>query len=179
MRLGRWLRSYSPLGVPVESLDAERNAAADAYARVEELTPGPERAAAWQAFALQTYGDRLLAACERSGVVAFETAPFAARCFRLAASGSPPERVPQWQEPVRTHAQLVGMREALETLRADLAGCDETRLAAIDAERHAVDLLWIERAPDTIRTGLGRHLQHALDLAYKLGAERALGQTRR
>jgi hypothetical protein len=175
VRLGRWLRRYSPLGVPVESLDAERHLVADAYARVEALPPGPERAAAWRAFALQTYGDRLLAACERSGVVAFETAPFAARCFRLAAGGAPPERVPQWQTPVRTHAQLAGMREALEVLRADLAGCDEERLAAIDAERHAVDLLWIERAPDTLRAGLGRHLQRGLDLAYGLGAERALG----
>jgi hypothetical protein len=175
MRLGRWLRSYSPLGVPVESFDAERNAAADAYARVEELAPGPERAAAWKVYALQTYGDRLLAACERSGVVAFETAPFAAGCLRFAASGSPPNRLPQWQTPVRTHAQLVGMRDALEALRADLAGCDDARLAAIDAERHAVDLLWIEHAPETIRTGIGRHLQHALDLAYALGAERALG----
>jgi hypothetical protein len=175
VRLGRWLRRYSPLGVPVESLAAERNAAADAYARVEELEPGPERAAAWRAFALQTYGDRLLAACEQSGVVAFETAPFAARCFRLAASGAPPERLAHWPTAERTHAQLVGMRDALEVLRADLAGCDDARLAAIDAERHAVDLLWIERAPDTLRTGLGRHLQHALDLAYALGAERALG----
>jgi hypothetical protein len=175
MRLGRWLRRYSPLGVPLESLAEERNAAADAYARVEELPPGQERAEAWKAFALQTYGDRLLGACERSGVVAFDTAPFAARCFRLAAGGTAPARLPQWQEPVRTHAQLVGMREALEALRADLAGCDEERLAAIDAERHAVDLLWIERAPDTIRTGLGRHLQRGLDLAYALGAERALG----
>jgi hypothetical protein len=175
MGLGRWLRRYSPLGVPVESLEAERNAAADAYARVDALAPGPERAAAWQAFALQTYGDRLLAACERSGVVAFETAPFAARCFRLAASGSPPDRVPQWPEPVRTHAQLVGMREALETLRADLAGCEQARLEPIDAERRAVDLLWIQHPPETLRSGLGRHLQRGLDLAYALGAERALG----
>jgi len=174
MRVGRWLRRYSPLGVPLESLAAERNAAADAYAMVEELEPGPARAAAWKAFALQTYGDRLLAACEPSGVVAWETARFAAACFRLA-SESPPARLPQWQTAVPTHARLVGARDALEILRADLAGCDDARLAAIDAERHAVDLLWIERAPDTIRTGLGRHLQRGLDLAYALGAERALG----
>lgn len=175
MRLPRWVHLVSPFGIPVDSLAAERNAAADAFARVEELAPGPERAAAWKAYALQTYGDRLLAACERSGVVAFETAPFAAGCFRLAAGRSPPGRLPEWRTPVRTHAQLVGMRDALETLRADLAGCEQARLDAIDAERHAVDLLWIERAPDTIRTGLGRHLQRGLDLAYALGAERALG----
>lgn len=174
MRLGRWLRGYSPLGVPVESLAAERSAAADAYARVDELPPGRERAAAWKAYALQTYGDRLLAACEGSGVVAFETAQFAAECFRLASS-EPSARLRHWPTPVRTHAQLAGMRGALEALRADLAGCDAARLDAIDAELHAVDLLWIERAPDTIRSGIGRHLQRGLDLAYALGTERALG----
>jgi hypothetical protein len=119
--------------LPVSVLHDLRCAAMDAYELVEELPHGPARGAAWNAYALQTYGDKLLVASHRPEFVSQDTAEMAGRLFaractwlerasRLAAEPEPAargaldDRLPTWYTPTRSQDQLVGMRATLETL---------------------------------------------------------------
>jgi hypothetical protein len=177
-RLLAWARG----DVPTASLDRERNRCVDAYDLVEQLQNGPRRAAAWAAFALQTYGDKLVGAARADGYVRSDSARLARDAYREAAAcldvartgaGRVPEAMPRWQTPIRSHDQLVGMREAVEALRTFIAfelGDDRApALASLDAELAKVDRFWIEHPPPEIRGALGDALLHGLDEAYALG----------
>jgi hypothetical protein len=145
-----------------------------AYELVDQLPSGPARAAAWAAYALTTYADKLLAAEGTSDVVA-EAYARAAACLDVARGGSGafPDTLPHWRTPVRSREQLVGMRDALDALRTYLAyelkDADPPQLARIDAQLARVDQLWIERPPPEIRGALGSALAIGLDEAYALG----------
>jgi hypothetical protein len=138
------------------------------------LPSGPARAAAWAAYALTTYADKLLAAAGGSDVVV-EAYACAAACVDAARGGGGrvPDALPHWRTPVRSRGQLVGMRDALDALRTYLAYelRDEhpPQLARIDAELARVDALWIDRPPPEIRGALGSALAIGLDEAYALG----------
>jgi hypothetical protein len=145
-----------------------------AYDLVDQLPSGPARAAAWAAYALTTYADKLAAADGRSDVVA-EAYARAAACLETARDGGSalPAALPHWRTPVRSREQLVGMRDALDALRTYLAyelrDADASQLARIDAQLTRVDQLWIERPPDEIRGAIGSALAVGLDEAYALG----------
>lgn len=177
-RLFAWARG----DVAEQSLAAERNRCVDAYELVDGLPPGPARQAAWAAYVLQTYGDKLIGASNVEGWVRPDTATLARASFRLAAGclaavqdggRGVPEAPPHWHTPIRSHEQLVGMRETLEALRTYLAfelGNDGApQLAPVDVELARVDRLWIERAPAEIRGGIGSALVRGLDAAYAVG----------
>jgi hypothetical protein len=144
-----------------------------AYELVDELPSGPGRAAAWAAYALTTFADKLLAADGRSDVVA-EAYASAAACLDAARNGGGAlPGLPHWRTPVRSREQLVGMREALDALRTYLAyelrDAEAPELARVDAQLARVDQLWIERPPQEIRGALGSALAVGLDEAYALG----------
>jgi hypothetical protein len=145
-----------------------------AYELVDRLPSGPARAAAWAAYALTTYADKLRAADGTSDVVA-EAYANAAACLDVArdGGGALPDALPHWRTPVRSREQLVGMRDALDALRTYLAyelrDADATPIARIDAQLARVDELWIERPPDAIRGAIGSALAIGLDEAYTLG----------
>lgn len=145
-----------------------------AYELVDELPSGPPRAAAWAAYALITYADKLLAADGRSDVVA-EAYARAAACLDVAHTGvgALPASLPHWRTPVRSREQLAGMRDALDALRTyvayELRDEHAPELSRIDAQLAAVDRLWIERPPPEIRGAIGSALAIGLDEAYALG----------
>lgn len=180
------LRSYFGNGMPVHGLDPLRARCVGALELVDTLPSSPARSAAWAAYALETYGDALLAACARDGYVDIETAPVARAAFVLAGTcvelarggaGDVPRSLPHWQTVPRSHDQLVGMREALESLRTYLAyelGGDDTQVARVDAQLAKAERLWIEHAPAEIRGALGDALANGLDLAYEIGRRRFL-----
>ena len=97
--------------------------------------------------------------------------------LRVAATH---DDLPDWLTSTRSQAQVVGMREALETLRTWIAAelvkhSTETRLlerlAGLDGRLEQVALLWIERPPAELRRGVGySSLTVGLDEAYRLGA---------
>ena len=181
------LRSYFRDGMSVQSFDSVRAACVGASDLVETLPVGPARAAAWAAYALETYGERLLQACARDGVVDFETSGIARESLLLAAAcvevahggvGDLPGSLPHWQTVPRSHEQLVGMRDALETLHTYLAydlGSEDPEVAPIAAQLAHVELLWIEHAPPEIRGAIGDALVAGLDVAYDLGRRRFTG----
>jgi hypothetical protein len=158
----------------------------DAYDLVDRLPPGRARAAAWNAYVCQTYADKLAAACPRPSD---QTARVARSLYALAlvwlerartdASGSHELELPPWGSPVRSHDQLVGMRDALEALRTYVAyGLPPAlapRLAAVDARMDAVDALWIKRPTPELRGGIGDALTAGIREAISLGRELALG----
>jgi len=145
-----------------------------AYELVDELPSGQARAAAWAAYALTTYADKLVAADGGSDVVA-EAYARAAACLDVArrGGGAIPDALPHWRTPVRSRNQLVGMRDALDALRTYLAyelkSAAPPELARVDAQLARVDQLWIERPPPEIRGALGSALAVGLDEAYALG----------
>lgn len=164
----------------------------DVYAMVNELPPGPGRVAAWNAYALQTYGDKLTGCLAGSEATRAETLGLARVCYQLAAvcvecarSDSAPlegERLPRWPTPLRSVEQLRGMRETLEVLRIQIAyelqepdraanALLADQLASIDGKLETVDRLWIKRPPAEIRGGVGDALMTGLDKAYKLGQQ--------
>lgn len=195
MRSLRSLRIWSRGGVHVAALRSGQGRGADAYGLAEQLPVGPEREAAWAAYALQTYGDKLVDAGETGGLIPFDTARVvrtafaeADTCVRMATredAASPqglPACLPRWSSPSPTHEQLVGMKDTLEDLRTHLASdlgassdsdaadsAARNQLGAIDAKLASVDLLWIEHAPPAIRGGIGDALTNGLDSAYRLG----------
>jgi hypothetical protein len=177
----RRLRSYLSSDVPVGSIDSLRVQCDGATDLVDELPNGPTRSAAWAAYALQAYADKLLAACGGNGFISPETAGVARASYVLAATclavarggaGELPERPPHWRTPVRSHEQLVGMRDTLESLRTYLAYAVPEGTPEVDAHLAKVERLWIERAPAEIRGGIGDALANGLDLAYATGRRR-------
>jgi hypothetical protein len=166
---------------------------------VDELPPGAGRVEAWNAYALQTYGDKVMAhpggsyeARDEARAVADACRRLAVDCIRRARSpdgeGRPPGRLPRWRTPLRDAEQLRGMREALEALRIriaydlELRGGDEAlvgelraELADVDERLAKVELLWIERPPPELRGGIGDALVTGLDRAYLLGQRLAAG----
>jgi hypothetical protein len=166
---------------------AWRELALQTYDLVDKLPPGPQRVAAWNAYALQLYGDKLLE-CDDSA----ETRELARTCHRLAVDcvggARTVDRVPRWHTPVRSVAQLRGMREALDALsthvaydveRRDDAAAFADELAAVEEKRRTVDLLWIRRPTPEIRGGLGDALMTGLDRVVALGQLAAAGSTPR
>lgn len=124
--------------VPMTVFDSIRRAAVDAYELVDQLPHGRARRAAWNTYALQTYGDKLLDASQNPDFVSHETAEIAGTLFELAAgwlrvamllSGDPnvvmagelQETLPKWHTVTRSRDQLDGMRETLEALRTHSA----------------------------------------------------------
>lgn len=188
MRRGALHRLAAFVGLELAAVP-EARPAAGVYELVDELPPGLPRAAAWNAYALQLYADKLLAASSGSERARVETMRYAEECHELAAACAArargeaaarplPERLPRWPSPLRSQAQLRGMREALEALRTHVAydlppeGADaelRAALAAVDERLRTVDLLWIERPPDELRGGVGDALTHGLDAVYALG----------
>lgn len=184
-----WFRG----GVRVSDLRSIQARGTDANDLVGRLPRGHQREAAWVAYALQTYGDKLIDACRTGGLVAPDTAWLAQTSFELAEAclrDAQPERatraavlpaaLPRWSTPWRTHEQLIAMRETLEDLRTYLAyelhtehvPADEEsldQLAAIDAKLASVDLIWIERPSAELRGGIASTLAIALDAALQLG----------
>ena len=199
MRALRSLRAWTRDGVRVSDIRSSQARGADAYGLAEQLPLGPKREAAWAAYALQTYGDKLVDACEADGLVPFATARVARTAFDLAdtcmqlvrqAGAMPPQALPaclpRWSSPSPTHEQLVGMKETLEDLRTYLAfelqngdPASLKQLAAIDAKLASVALLWIEHAPPEIRGGIGDALTSGLDAAYRWGRVLARGGSER
>ena len=156
----------------------------DAYDLVDRLPRGPARVAAWNAYACQTYADKLIAACRDSGRTRPDTALLVRDLSALVlvwldcAEGADAPRdlpFPHWHTPDRSWEQLVGMRETLEALRTyvafDLAqtGGDEAELRVIDESLETVSSLWIRRPPPELRAGIGGALRNGLDAAYALG----------
>lgn len=177
----RRLRAYLSPGAPVTDFAPLRAGCDGATDLVDELPAGAARSAAWAAYALQTYADKLIEACGVDGYIAPETAGVAGASYRLAAAcldiargatGEIPKLPPHWRTPLRSHEQLVGMREALEALRTYLAYALPDGVPEVDAQLARVERLWIERAPDAIRGGLGDALANGLDLAYDIGRRR-------
>jgi hypothetical protein len=74
MRILPRLKALVRADVPVDALDSVRRVGIDAYDLVDELPRGQARLAAWNAYALQTYGDKLLAASETANYVPADTA---------------------------------------------------------------------------------------------------------
>ena len=191
----RALRIWSRSGVHAAALRSGLSLGPDAYGLADRLPRGPQREAAWAAYALQTFGDKLVDACPAGGLVPFDTARVASAAFAeadacvqlagqegAASPQAPPGRLPRWSSPSPTHEQLVAMKDTLEDLRTNLAfdlAADpadspaRTQLAAIDAKLASVDLLWIEHAPAAIRGGIGDALTIGLDAAYHLGRQLA------
>jgi hypothetical protein len=125
--------------VSTKDLSAYGRAGSDAYDLLDQLPdPGYARLCAWNAFVLQTYGDKLLAAGESPGYVTRETADqvvivyqfvasWIARCRQLVADPAyrldvyVPQGMPHhWQTTPRTFAQLTGMRDTFQAAQAAL-----------------------------------------------------------
>ena len=181
---------------PLERLQA---AGADAYDFVDRLPRGPARVAAWDAYAFQTYGDKLIAACETTDELSGDTVEIVTELFSLveasllrasefgaAPSGgsatAPCVSFPRWHTPIRSVDQLHGMRAALDalhayvtldvrSLRADEATLTPFRQALAEIDKHlaTVDILWIRNPPDEIRGGIGDALTDGLDTTHSLG----------
>ena len=177
----RRLRSYLSSDAAIADIDPLRARCDGATDLVDELHNGAARSAAWAAYALQTYADKLLGAGARDGYIGAETAgvvrasyKLAATCLDVARGGAAevPHKPPHWRTPLRSHEQLVGMRDALEALRTYLAYALPDGVPEVDAQLARVDRLWIEHAPAEIRGGLGDALANGLDLAYETGRRR-------
>ncbi len=126
--------------VSAADLIAYGRACSDAYDLLDSLPPsGYARLSAWNAYVLQTYADKLLAAGRAPGYVAPETADqvrvlyeyveqWLVHARQAAASESHrldvylPQAMPhQWRTTPRTLEQLAGMREALVAAQARVA----------------------------------------------------------
>jgi hypothetical protein len=189
--LGRAL-SFLRADVPAALVTALGRDGADAYDLVDRLPRGPAREAAWNAYALQTYADKLVGAGRRAGFVRADTALYAKSVYALVsgwlerahAGAGGTATLPRWSSGMHSAAQLAGMREALTALRTyvafDLASRAaqpelEARLAEIDACIDRVDGLWIERPPAELRGGIAGALTGGLEQVYELGRILALG----
>jgi hypothetical protein len=184
-RVRAWIRG----DVPERKLARFVGAAVDAYDLVDRLPRGSARAAAWAAYAFQTYGDKLIEASPADGYVPGDTAHVACAAFELAAgcldvahedgpTGALPDALPRWNTPLRSKEQLDGMRNSLEALwiylafelstRPDAVTFDE-RLTAIDDDLSYVRRLWMPHPPPEICGGIAGALTRGLDRAYVLG----------
>jgi len=193
------LISLARLEVPSVELRRLGGAGAEAYQLIDEAPAGSwELLAAWNAFIHQLYGDNLLAS-EASDMVASDTARIVTELYDLAVAWldrasqlraspastlkvDPRTPLPHWRTPLRSRAQLAGMRSTLDDTRvrvaSDLAafsGPDQARerlvaqLARIEKRIETVDLLWVARASDEIRGAIGDALSEGLDAVSLLG----------
>lgn len=106
----------------------------------------------------------------------------------LAANPSAPsaarlrDPLPHFHTPLRSNEQLLGMRQALEELRAYVAYDLESlrlhepaalplrkALAAVDGALGRASSLWVERPPPELRGGIGDALTNGLEMVYALG----------
>lgn len=193
MRRLQRVRAWARGDVPERDLAPFVGGAIDAYDLVDRLPRGELRAAAWAAYALQTYGDKLIAAGRAEGFVAGDTVQVACRAFELAAqcvdvaregrqSRVVPTSLPRWSTPVRSEEQLTGMRDALEALStyvafdlSDRAGAESLRerLSEIDEDLAEARRLWMPRPPAAIAGGIADTLTRGLDRVYGLGSASA------
>lgn len=196
MKLVSRLVGYLRGDVEQADLTALQSAGGEVYSLVDGLPRGPARLAAWNAYVLQTYGDKLMAASRTSTYVRTDTAALAEESFRLAClwldranrlmadpgaapSAAPAEPLPHWHTAIRCDEQLVGMRETLIALHAYVAydlnsfSRESPRLhealAEIEQQLDTVDILWIKHPPAEIRGGIGTALCRGLDETYALG----------
>ena len=178
--------------VPAALVNALGREGADAYDLVDRLPRGPAREAAWNAYVLQTYADKLVDAGRKDGFVRADTALYAKEVYALVAAwieragagtGGTAE-IPRWSSGMHSTGQLAGIREALAALRTyvafDLASRAaspelDARLAELDASIDRVDGLWIERPPPELRGGIAGTLTAGLEQVYELGRVLALG----
>ncbi len=195
LRLASLLRAE----VNLDGLSRMRSAGAEAYQLIDDAPAGSwERLAAWNAFLHQIYGDNLLSS-EQSDSIPVETARIVTQLYWLAAAwleraaqlrASPASTLkvdlrtplPHWRTPVRSRAELLGMRSTLEDARTRVAselaafkgpeparGRAVERLARIDARIETVDMLWMSRGSDEIRGAIGDALCEGLDGVSELG----------
>lgn len=186
--------------IPTKDLVAFGRAGSDAYDLLDQVpASGYARLCAWNAFVLQTYGDKLLAALETPGFASPETVDHVATLYqyvggwliraRQAAANTDyrldvyvPQGLPHWQTTQLTRGQLTGMRDTLQTAQARLvsdlssfAGEDDARArlkslgVTVDSEAEYLDKLWTSDPGVDLRTTLGTALQDGLERAYRLG----------
>lgn len=187
-------------------IDALRLPGSEAYELVDQLPRGAARAAAWNAYVFQTYGDKLI---EASGPKYLPDDTFAvvARLFSLSAfwvqqasalaanpSTAPASEqaaeLPHFHTPIRSPEQLVGIRETADTLRTYVAfdlqsltgetpslAAVREQLAGVDKEMDTAAMLSVERCPPELRGGIGDALVKAIKQAQALGQVLAATQT--
>ncbi len=126
--------------ISTKDLVAYGRAGSDAYDLLDQLpASGYARLCAWNAFVLQTYGDKLLENGEAPGFISPETGEqvavlyqyvsgWIARARQAAASAGyrldvyVPQSLPHhWQTTPRTQQQLTGMHDAFQTAQARIA----------------------------------------------------------
>ena len=189
--------------IPAEGLAAYARAGGDAYDLIDSLPPaGIARAAAWNAFVLQTLADNLVTSSETPGFVAPETAEFARVLYELvgnwlsrarqAASGPAyrldvylPQALPRPPHTKLGSAkQLAATKTALEAAQARLASDlnalsgphDELDvvMTAVHASVDYADRLWTRDPDDDLRRTLAAALWKGIEDAYRLGQQLAL-----
>ena len=189
--------------IPAENLDAYARAGGDAYDLIDSLPPaGIARAAAWNAFVLQTLADNLVASAETPGFVAPETAEFARVLYELVgnwlsrarqAATSPTYRLDVYLPQALPRAphtglgslkQLAATKRTLEAAQARLASDlnelegphDELHVAmtAVHASVDYADRLWTRDPDEDLRRTLAAALWKGLEDAYRLGQQLAM-----
>jgi hypothetical protein len=142
----------------------------EAYDAIDSAPYGPQRRAAWAAYVLVTYADKVL---DASPAFARQAYTLAASCLEPGAIA--PRALPRWGPGTRSEAQLHGMQDTLEVAYTFLAYelRDPARLADIDACRTKVAQLWVARPTPDLRGGIADALLSGLDRAYALGLELA------
>lgn len=197
---GRLVPHGPAAGPPLDALTRMQSQSADAYLLIDEAPAGSwERVAAWNAFFHQIYADNLLPEARAPDSTAYETVRVVAELYDLAAGwleraaelranpGSALEvdlrtPLPHWHTPVRTLAELDGMRATLEDGRIRVASELEgfagpdgrrealaARLARVDANIEKVELVWVSRRSEEIRGAIGDALTRGLDGVSVLG----------
>jgi len=190
--------------MPLREIDPFRRAGTDAYAFLDEVAPESfARLAAWNAFALQTYADNLVAAASQWRYVSADIAIFARRVYQLVnawleearkadASNAYrfrfdlPYPLPQCRS-FHSNELLRGMRTTLETLRTRVnyelerfEGEERRReylrwrRAQFESELEYAEGLWTRRPSDEVRSAIASTLQAGLDHAYEVGQLLAL-----
>jgi hypothetical protein len=193
------LISLVRLEVPTDEIRRMRSAGAEAYQLIDDAPGGSwERLAAWNAFIHQIYGDNLLSS-EASDMVPADTARIVTQLYELVVAWldrasqlraspastlkvDPRTPLPHWRTPLRSRAQLAGMRSTLDDARirvaSDLAAFTGpaparerlvSQLARIEKRIETVDLLWVGRGSDEIRGAIGDALSEGLDSVSLLG----------
>jgi hypothetical protein len=200
VRIRDFCASLIRADVRLRELEPYRRAGSDAYDLIDLVPPASwARLAAWNAFLLQVYGDRMLAAGSNSRYVMTDVATFARALYSWAniwvietrkaiASESYrfvfslPHELPHWGDRAYADARLDGMRSTLDTGRTraasdleqfagDAASKDilRVRLAHIDAEAEYVARLWTQKPGLELRGTLGDQLVTSLDRVFELG----------
>jgi hypothetical protein len=184
--LGRLVPHGPAAGPPLDALTRMQSQSADAYLLIDEAPAGSwERVAAWCAFFHQIYADNLLPEARAPDSTAYETVRVVAEL--RANPGSALEvdlrtPLPHWHTPIRTLAELDGMRATLEDGRIRVASELEgfagpdgrrealaARLARVDANIEKVELVWVSRRSEEIRGAIGDALTRGLDGVSVLG----------